>query len=47
MTEDMIRELGYLCLGSRLKRLGEQLQTGVQNASAGSGACRLTVWRVN
>lgn len=30
MTDDLIRELGYLTLGSRLKRLGENLQAQVQ-----------------
>ena len=29
--EDVIRESGYLCLGSRLRRLGEQLQAFVQD----------------
>jgi DNA-binding MarR family transcriptional regulator len=28
--EDVLRSLGYLCLGSRLKRLGEQLQSDTQ-----------------
>ncbi|TSE05946.1 MarR family transcriptional regulator [Mesorhizobium intechi] len=28
--EDVIRSLGYLCLGSRLKRIGEQLQADAQ-----------------
>lgn len=28
--EDVVRALGYLCLGSRLKRIGEQLQAGTQ-----------------
>lgn len=28
--EDIVRTLGYLCLGSRFKRLGEQLQAGTQ-----------------
>lgn len=28
--EDVVRALGYLCLGSRFKRLGEQLQAGTQ-----------------
>jgi len=28
--EDVIRSLGFLCLGSRLKRLGEQLQSDTQ-----------------
>jgi DNA-binding MarR family transcriptional regulator len=27
--DDILRPLGYLCLGSRLKRLGERLQAGV------------------
>ncbi|WP_204251229.1 MarR family winged helix-turn-helix transcriptional regulator [Elioraea rosea] len=30
MTQDVIRSLGYLCLGTRLKRLGEALQADVQ-----------------
>ncbi|WP_421917549.1 MarR family winged helix-turn-helix transcriptional regulator [Mesorhizobium sp.] len=28
--EDVLRALGFLCLGSRLKRLGEQLQADTQ-----------------
>jgi DNA-binding MarR family transcriptional regulator len=28
--EDIVRSLGFLCLGSRLKRLGEQLQAETQ-----------------
>lgn len=28
-SSDLITRLGYLCLGSRLKRLGERLQSGV------------------
>ncbi|TIT23146.1 MAG: MarR family transcriptional regulator [Mesorhizobium sp.] len=28
--EDVIRSLGFLCLGSRMKRIGEQLQAEVQ-----------------
>lgn len=28
--EDIVRALGFLCLGSRLKRLGEQLQAETQ-----------------
>lgn len=28
--EDVIRSLGFLCLGSRLKRIGEQLQSDTQ-----------------
>ncbi|MCB8836546.1 MarR family winged helix-turn-helix transcriptional regulator [Aurantimonas sp. VKM B-3413] len=27
MTEDVVRALGYLCLGTRLKRLGERFQS--------------------
>ncbi|HEV7248865.1 MAG TPA: MarR family transcriptional regulator [Shinella sp.] len=30
MTEDIVRALGYLCLGSRLKRIGEQVQSDTQ-----------------
>jgi DNA-binding MarR family transcriptional regulator len=30
MMEDVLRSLGYLCLGSRLKRIGEQLQADSQ-----------------
>lgn len=33
--EDVIRSLGYLCLGSRLKRLGEQLQADTQRVLDG------------
>lgn len=29
MTEDIVRRLGYLTLGSRLKRIGERLQADV------------------
>ncbi|TIX34303.1 MAG: transcriptional regulator, partial [Mesorhizobium sp.] len=28
--EDVIRSLGFLCLGSRFKRIGEQLQADTQ-----------------
>lgn len=28
--EDVLRSLGFLCLGSRLKRIGEQLQADTQ-----------------
>lgn len=28
MTEDVVRALGFLCLGTRLKRIGERLQAG-------------------
>lgn len=30
MTEDIVRALGYLCLGARLRRLGEQVQADTQ-----------------
>ena len=30
MTEDIVRTLGFLCLGTRLKRIGERLQTDTQ-----------------
>src|SRR5690242_18763537 len=30
MVEDVVRELGYLTLGTRLKRLGERLQAQAQ-----------------
>jgi DNA-binding MarR family transcriptional regulator len=30
MTEDVIRDLGYLALGTRLKRLGERMQAHTQ-----------------
>jgi DNA-binding MarR family transcriptional regulator len=30
MTEDVVKELGYLALGTRLKRLGERLQAQTQ-----------------
>lgn len=30
MVEDVLRSLGYLCLGSRMKRVGEQLQADTQ-----------------
>jgi DNA-binding MarR family transcriptional regulator len=33
--EDVIRELGYLVLGSRLRRIGEQLQSATQNYLSG------------
>ncbi len=37
MTDDLIRSLGYLTLGSRLKRLGEQLQGDVARLSQDLG----------
>ncbi|MER8632051.1 MAG: MarR family transcriptional regulator [Mesorhizobium sp.] len=33
--EDVLRSLGYLCLGSRLKRIGEQLQADAQRVLDG------------
>lgn len=30
MTEDVVRALGFLCLGTRLKRIGERLQADSQ-----------------
>lgn len=30
MTDDIVRALGYLCLGSRLRRIGEQVQADSQ-----------------
>lgn len=30
MAEDVVRSMGYLCLGTRLKRLGERLQADAQ-----------------
>ena len=30
MVEDVVRELGFLCLGSRFRRIGERLQSDVQ-----------------
>ena len=37
MTEDIVRKLGYLCLGSRLKRIGERLQGDVARFIETSG----------
>ncbi len=34
---DLVAALGYLCLGSRLKRLGERLQSGVAQLLAEQG----------
>lgn len=36
--EDVVRALGYLCLGSRFRRIGEQLQAGTQQILAGLGS---------
>ena len=30
MVEDVVRAFGFLCLGSRLKRIGERLQADTQ-----------------
>ena len=30
MVEDVVRSLGYLCLGTRLRRIGERLQADTQ-----------------
>lgn len=32
MVEDVVRALGYLCLGTRLKRIAEQLQAEAQGS---------------
>ncbi len=37
MTEDIVRKMGYLCLGSRLKRIGERLQADVLRFTEKSG----------
>ena len=37
MPEDVIRKMGYLCLGSRLKRIGERLQADTQRFIERSG----------
>lgn len=37
MADDILRELGHLCLGSRLKRLGERLQADTQRVIDESG----------
>ena len=34
---DLIATLGYLCLGSRLKRLGERMQAGVRSHTPAGG----------
>lgn len=36
-SQDIITSLGYLCLGSRFKRLGERLQAGVAEVLAARG----------
>ena len=37
LQDDLITELGYLCLGSRFRRLGEQLQAGVAELARHEG----------
>jgi DNA-binding MarR family transcriptional regulator len=37
MTEDIIRAFGYLCLGSRFRRIGERLQADTQQIIDASG----------
>jgi len=37
MVEDVVRALGFLCLGTRFKRLGERLQTETQRLSEALG----------
>jgi DNA-binding MarR family transcriptional regulator len=38
MAEDVVRALGYLCLGTRLKRIGERLQSDTQRVIDEAGA---------
>ena len=37
MSGDLVREFGYLTLGSRLKRIGERMQADVQRLAAARG----------
>ncbi|WP_373503074.1 MarR family winged helix-turn-helix transcriptional regulator [Aestuariivirga sp.] len=37
MTGDLVREYGYLTLGSRFKRIGERMQADVQRLTAAHG----------
>jgi DNA-binding MarR family transcriptional regulator len=37
LTEDIVRALGYLCLGSRFRRIGERLQADTQQIIETSG----------
>lgn len=37
MVDDVIRTLGFLCLGTRMKRLGERLQADTQQIIENSG----------
>ncbi len=38
MTEDVVRALGFLCLGSRFRRIGERLQADTQQIIEELGA---------
>ena len=38
MTEDIVRALGYLMLGTRFKRIGERLQADATSIAQGGGA---------
>lgn len=37
MVDDVVRALGYLCLGTRLRRIGERLQADTQRLIDGAG----------
>jgi DNA-binding MarR family transcriptional regulator len=37
LVEDVVRSLGYLCLGTRLRRIGEQLQSHTQQIMEDAG----------
>jgi DNA-binding MarR family transcriptional regulator len=37
MVEDIVRTLGYLCLGTRMKRIGERLQAETQQVIESQG----------
>ena len=43
MQQDVVSELGYVFLGSRLKRLGERMQVGAARVIA---SCLVTTIRV-
>lgn len=38
MADDIVREFGYLCLGSRFRRIGERLQADTQQIIQSFGA---------
>jgi DNA-binding MarR family transcriptional regulator len=44
MTEDVVRQLGYLTLGTRLRRLGERLQADTQRILDEHGVTIPTAW---